>query len=154
MEWQLGEPTVPWGMLANHPYAEFGKHNVSPLSPQQVATGYRALGWKWDDLCSQKHKYWGIPETFCWVRAFSSACDAPYPPRIPRLVSEPLLRASAFCTNINILYLPRQPAVKNSFSSKFCFDSLQLSLWATESRISYTHLLLSFSSPSTIFNIL
>jgi hypothetical protein len=31
------------------------------------------------------------------------------PPKTSMWVSKPLLRASAFCTNINILYLLRQP---------------------------------------------
>lgn len=94
----------------------------------------------------------GAPWGFCWVRVSHSPCHTSHPPKIHRLVSKTLLRASAFCTNINILYLPRQPAVKNSFSSKFCFDSLLLSLsyW----KLDVTHTLLGFSSRSTFINIL
>lgn len=92
---------------------------------------------KWDQLCSYlwPRDLWDVlsqsfPLALPWL---------PHPPRIPRLVSKPPLRASAFSANINILYLPRQPAVKNSFSSKFCFDSLLLYVSCWKLDMLHTH---------------
>lgn len=112
----------------------------------------RRMELKCNQLCSTMDCGWGLPEKFCWVSVFHLLYHTSCPPNISGWVSKPLLRASAFCTNINILYLPRQPAVKNSFSSKFCFDSLLLSrsYWKLDKL--YTPL--GFSSLSTFINIL
>lgn len=83
----------------------------------------------WAELCSFLPLTVAEGSLTCFAESvFHWPYHTAHPPKISRLFSKPLLRASAFCTNINILHLPRQPAVKNSFSSKFCFDSLLLSL--------------------------
>lgn len=117
---------MPWGVPVNHLQAWKA---TSSQSLQQEAWMTEKVKARLQSRCSSE-EILGLQLRAPWDAVLSQTLPLtlPHPPETSRLVSKPLLRASAFCTNINILYLPRQPAVKNSFSSKFCFDSLLLSL--------------------------
>lgn len=134
MEWQLGEskqcPRECWLTTTfkheKHVFPVFATRGLNELQRTQKPASTAGAA----QVRSAVLLPWTVAEGSlrCFAESVFHSSYHTSHPKISRWVSKPLLRAKAFCTNINILYLPRQPAVKNSFSSKFCFDSLLLFL--------------------------